>query len=469
MRERSASARVLCDGEETVHIDGMVPPSPVAAAPSNDVAPATARTRRVVLAMLVLAYTFNFLDRQILSILKEPIKQELGLTDTQLGLMGGLAFALLYSTLAVPIAWLADRMSRTWILTAALAVWSGFTMLCGAATGFWSLFLSRVGVGFGEAGGVAPAYSLVSDYFPREQRARALAVYSFGIPLGSALGLLFGGLIAAYIDWRWAFFLVGGAGVLFAPLFKLAVKDPVRGALDGAAETAAAAAPPLIAPPLMAPPFMAVVRTLLPKPTFWLLAFGASSASVCGYGVAFWLPSFFERSLGLDLAQRSIFYALIQLIGGTAGIWLGGVIADRLGARNRGAYALTPAICFLVALPIFLLAMNSSSLVWAFLLFLVPTGLNLAWLGPVVTAVQHLTPASMRSTTSALFLLVNNLFGIAVGLWLFGFLSDLLAPVHGNESMRWAIYYGSSFWVLAALLLWLASKRLGREWVDEAA
>jgi sugar phosphate permease len=427
--------------------------------------PKSERYRYVVLAMLILAYTFNFLDRQILGILKEPIKAELGLTDTQLGLMGGLAFAMLYSTLAVPIACLADRTSRTWIMTVALALWSGFTMVCGLASGFWSLFLARVGVGFGEAGGVAPAYSLVSDYFPKAQRARALAAYSFGIPVGSAAGILFGGLMAAYVNWRWAFFVVGGAGVLLAPIFKLVVRDPVRGAFDTPAPAAAGADAPAAA----APSFGAVVRTVLPKPTFWLLALGAACSSVCGYGVAFWLPSFFMRSLGLTLAQTSVYYGLIQLIGGVAGIWLGGTIADRLGAKNRGAYALTPAVAFLVGLPLFLLAMNTSSLVGAFLLFLIPTGLNLAWLGPVVTAVQHLAPATMRSTTSSLFLLVNNLFGIAVGLWIFGYLSDRLAPAYGAESMRYALYYGLSFYVLASVLLFFAARRLPRDWVDASA
>ncbi|GAB1340935.1 spinster family MFS transporter [Gemmatimonas sp.] len=419
----------------------------------------SSRYRYLVLGMLMLSYTFNFLDRQILGILKEPIKRDLGLSDTELGLMGGLAFALLYTTLAVPIAWLADRVSRTWIITTALALWSGFTMVCGTATGFWSLFLARAGVGLGEAGGVAPAYSLVSDYFPREQRARAIAAYSFGIPLGNSLGTLFGGLLAAFVDWRFAFLAVGGAGVLLAPVFKLVVKDPVRGAFDGA--TAAV--------PVVAPRFGAVVRTVLPNPTFWLLAIGAACASVCGYGVAFWLPSFFIRSLGLSLAETSVFYGVIQLVGGLAGIWLGGALSDRLGAKSRGAYAYVPACCFLAGLPLFFLAMNADRLWAAWLLFLVPTGLNLTWLGPVVTAVQHLAPANMRSTTSALFLLVNNLFGIAVGLWIFGFLSDLLAPQYGAESMRYAIYYGMSFYVLAATLLYTASRRLPRDWVTAAA
>jgi MFS family permease len=420
---------------------------------SSDVKPGY---RYVVLAMLILAYTFNFLDRQILGILKEPIKNELHLTDTELGLMGGLAFAALYTTLGVPIAWLADRFSRTWIMTAALTVWSGFTMACGLAGGFWSLFLCRMGVGVGEAGGVPPAYSLLADYFPKHQRARALAAYSFGIPLGTALGVLFGGLIAAYVDWRMAFVVVGAAGVLLAPLFKLVVRDPPRGGLDAVAG----------APPAKVPGFGAVLATVLPKPSFWLLAFGAACSSVCGYGVAFWLPSFFIRSLHLNLVETSIYYSAIAFFGGVAGIWLGGFLGDKFGGKSKGAYALAPAICFLIALPCFFLAMNTKAMVGAFLLFLIPTGLNLAWLGPVVTAVQHLAPAAMRSTTSALFLLINNLLGIAVGYWFFGFVSDRLAPTYGAESMRYAIYWGLAFYLGAAALLTLASTRLKKDWVE---
>jgi MFS family permease len=418
------------------------------------------RYRYVVLAMLILAYTFNFLDRQILGILAGSIKADLHLTDTQLGLMGGVAFAALYTTLGVPIAWLADRVSRTWIMTVALTLWSGFTMACGFAGGFWSLFLSRMGVGVGEAGGVAPAYSLISDYFPKSQRARALAVYSFGIPLGTALGVLFGGLIAAYVNWRYAFIVVGAAGVLLAPIFKWVVKDPPRGGMDRAPGEAA----PLEAP--KAPAFGAVLAVILPKPSFWLLAFGAACSSICGYGVAFWLPTFFQRSFGLSLTERALFYSALSLFGGVAGIWLGGFLADRFGARNKAAYALAPAICFLVALPCFLLAMNVNSMVLAFLLFLIPTGLNLAWLGPVIAAVQHLAPASMRTTVSALFLLINNLLGLAVGLWFFGYVSDLLAPRYGAESMRHALYFGLGFYVASAALLIIASRRLKRDWVD---
>jgi MFS family permease len=428
-----------------------------------------ANYRYVVLAMLILAYTFNFLDRQILGILAKPIKEEFNLTDGQFGLMGGLAFALLYTTLAIPIAWLADRFSRVWIMTAALTLWSGFTAMCGFVGGFGQLFLARMGVGIGEAGGVAPAYSLISDYFPKHQRARALAAYAFGIPLGTAAGTLVGGLLAVHFGWRTAFMVVGALGVLLAPLFRLIVRDPPRGGADRVAEA------PVVAPAPPAP-LGQVVRLLAAKPSFWLLALGAASSSVCGYGVAAWLPSFFMRSLGLTLAQTAWYYSGIAFFGGVLGIWMGGAIADRLGAKSKAAYPLTPAIAFLISVPCFLLAMNSGSLVsglsaqaslaLAFVIFLIPTGLNLAWLGPITAAVQHLAPAPMRTTASALFLLINNLLGIAVGVYYFGLVSDLLKPTFGAESLRWAIYTGMGFYLMAAVLFGLASRRLARDWVE---
>jgi MFS family permease len=428
-----------------------------------------ARYRYVVLSMLILVYTLNFLDRQILGILAKPIKEEFGLSDGQFGLMSGLAFALLYTTLAIPIAWLADRFSRVWIMTAALTLWSGFTALCGFAGGFSQLFLARMGVGIGEAGGVAPAYSMLADYFPKHQRARALAAYAFGIPLGTAVGTLVGGLLAVHFGWRTAFIVVGLIGVALAPIFRLIVRDPRRGGADMAAgDTTTVQAP--------AAPLREVVRVLARKPSFWLLSFGAASSSVCGYGVALWLPSFFMRSLGLTLSQTAWYYSGIAFFGGLMGIWLGGAVADRLGAKSKAGYPLTPAVAFLISVPCFLLAMNSGSLVGglggnaslalAFAIFLIPTGLNLAWLGPITAAVQHLAPAPMRTTASALFLLINNLLGIAVGTYYFGLVSDLLKPTFGQESLRWSIYTGMGFYLVAALLFFLASRRLAKDWVE---
>ncbi len=423
----------------------------------------TKRYRYYVLAILVLVYTMNFLDRQILGILAGPIKKELGLTDGQLGLMGGLAFALLYSTLGVPIAYLADRSSRRRIMAWALGIWSGFTALCGLAGNFWQLFLCRVGVGVGEAGGVAPAYSMISDYFPKEQRARALSVYSLGIPVGSACGILFGGLIAASIDWRAAFIIVGLAGMVLAPIFRYTVRDPKRGGYDAAPT----AEKPGLAPATSAPArFGEVFRIVSRKPTFYLLAFGAAMSSVCGYGIAFWLPSFFSRSYSLTLKETAIFYAIITFIGGCLGILGGGFIADRVGKKSKAYYPLIPAVAFTIALPCFFFAVNTTSLAVAFPLFLIPTALNLMWLGPILASVQHLVPGHMRTTASAMFLLINNLLGIAVGYYYFGAVSDALRPAYGDESLRYAIYSGLGFYVLAATLFVIASRKIKKDWVD---
>lgn len=434
-------------------MDSQTPDVPAKTSPSP---PAN---RHVVLGVLVLVYTLNYLDRQILGILAGPIKKELVLTDSQLGVMGGLSFALLYSTMGVPIAWLADRKSRSWIMTVCLAAWSFFTAICGFAGSFWHLFLARIGVGVGEAGGAAPAYSLISDYFPKAQRGRALATYSLGIPIGSGLGVLLGGLIAASIGWRAAFMLVGGAGVLLAPIFKLVVADPVRGGLDHDPAAEATAKP-------KGATFGEVLRTVLPKSSFWLLALGAAASSICGYGVAFWLPSFFQRSLHLTLVQTAWFYGAINVLGGVLGIVGGGALADALGKRSPANYPRIPAVAFLIAMPLFFAAINTRSLPLSFVLFVIPTGLNLAWLGPVISAVQQLAPAQMRSTVSALFLLVNNLLGIAVGYYYFGAMSDFLRPMFGEESLRYAIYTGGAFYLLSSTLLLFASRTLPRDWVE---
>lgn len=411
------------------------------------------RGRWLMLFMLFVVYAVNFLDRQILSILKEPIAAELGLNDEQLGLMGGLAFALLYTTLAVPAAWLADRTSRVWIITGALTLWSGFTALCGLATNFWQLFAARMGVGVGEAGGVAPAYSLIADYFPPRLRARAMAIFSFGIPVGSACGVLAGGLLAAHVDWRWAFFAMGAGGLLLAPLFRLVVKEPVRTRPDAAASESMR--------------FGAVVRLAASKSSFWLMSLGTACASMVGYGIMYWMPTFLARSLGMDLVSRSWLFAGILLIGGVVGMTLGGLLADRLGAKHKSAYALVPAVAFLASAALYLLGVMAQTPVQAFLLFLAPQALGLVWLGPVVAAVQHLGPASSRSLMSSLFLLVNNLIGIALGTYAFGKLSELLKPHYGAESIRYAFLYALSFYVVAAGLLILAAGRLKQDWVEE--
>jgi len=409
--------------------------------------------RRLVLAMLVLVYTFNFIDRQIVGILAVPIKADLGLTDTQLGLMGGLAFALFYTALGIPIALLADRSNRTTIMTVALVTWSAMTAVCGYAQNFWQLFLARLGVGVGEAGGVAPAYSLVADYFPPHQRARALGVYSFGVPIGSALGIVFGGFIAHHVDWRTAFIVVGAAGVVIAPVFKWVVREPVRGRHDaqGGAGTTVGLGE--------------VLRVLAGKPAFWGLSLGAAASSMIGYGLFFWLPSFFVRSHGMSLLDASAYFGAILLVGGIAGIWMGGWAADRFGAVRRRAYAIIPAVAFLATVPFYVGAVTSSSLVASFALFLIPTALGLAWLGPVLSAIQHVVPPGMRATASAIFLFVNNLIGLGLGTVALGALSDALALHYGADSLRYAILAGTAFYLVAAALFLLSARRLEKDWI----
>lgn len=407
------------------------------------------------MAMLVLVYTLNFVDRQIVGILAVPIKAELGLSDTQLGLMGGLAFALFYTALGIPVAVWADRGNRTWIMTLALTVWSAMTALCGLAQNFWQLFLARMGVGVGEAGGVAPAYSLIADYFPARERARALAIYSFGIPIGSALGIGLGGIIASQVDWRFAFVVVGVAGVLLAPLFKRVVKEPPRGALDPGATVLPAT-------------FGQTVSALAAKPSFWLISLGAACSSMIGYALFFWLPSLFVRSFGLSILDASLFYAAVLLVGGIAGIWLGGVLADRLGESRRAAYALIPAAAFLVCAPLYGLAIVSEALPVVFLLMLIPTALSLAWLGPVLSTIQHLVAAGMRATASAIFLFVINLVGLGVGTWLIGAGSDYLQQQFGAESLRYSILAGTIFYLAASLFFLLAAGHLKRDWHEPA-
>jgi MFS family permease len=407
---------------------------------------------RYALALLLLVYTFNFIDRIILGILVPPIKAELHLTDTDLGLLGGTAFALFYTALGVPIGWLADRFNRVWIMTIALALWSAFSGASGLAQNFLQLFWARLGVGIGEAGGVAPAYSLISDYFPSPRRARALAVYSFGIPIGSAAGLLFGGLVASRVNWRAAFLVVGALGLLLAPLFRLAMHEPVRGGLDIPASVARPAA------------LRDVVGMLARKTSFWCLAFGGASSSIMGYGALFWLPSFFVRSYHYTLVQVSWYLGALILVGGVSGIWLGGWLADRLGARSRAAYAWVPAIAFVLCVPLYVLGVLAPPSHLALLIFLVPFALALAWLGPTLSAIQHLLPADMRALASSLFLFINNLVGLGLGTLVIGRLSDHFTARYGSESLRYAILSGTSFYLIGAVLFALAARRLAREW-----
>ena len=409
------------------------------------------RRASLVLAILLIAYIFNYLDRQILGILAGPIISDLHLSDTQFGILSGPPFALLYSVLGIPFAYLADRTSRSRVIAMALAFWSAFTGLCGTATSFWHFFVFRMGVGIGEAGGVAPSYALIADYFEPRRRARALAIFSLGVPIGLALGTLLGAYIAHAISWRAAFFVMGVAGVLLAPILLSIVRDPVR--MRSAS----------------APSIAQVFPMLARKPVFWLLAFAASSSSLCGYGLAVWTPSVLERSFGMGLVARGQFLASLLLIGGCTGVFAGGWLADRLGAIDRGWYARLPAIAWAITAPTFAIGLLAPNLVLAWLFLLIPNALNILWLGPVVTAVQHLVPNQMRATASASFLLINNLIGLGVGPFLIGRLSDALKHSYGAEALRYAAVACTLFYLIAALLMLLCVPRLRANWVNDSA
>ena len=400
----------------------------------------------LVLAMLLIVYTFNFLDRQILSILAQPIKAELGFTDTQMGALGGLAFAIFYSTLAIPLGLIADRKGRSGVIAISLVVWSGFTALCGIAGNFMQMFLYRLGVGVGEAGGVAPSYALISEYFPPEKRSRAIAIYSLGIPLGTALGAFFGAWIAQAVNWRAAFLALGVAGILFALPFRWLVREPAR-VVDHDA-----------------PPPGAVFRHLASQPAFWMMSFGAGMGSMCGYGIAFWLPALLQRNMQLDLLQTGQFLGAQVLIAGGAGVLLGGFLADWLGKNDKAFFTRVPAIAYLLGVPLYALAFTAQTPTAAFLALLAPSALAYIWIGPVVTAVQHLVGPRERATASACFLLINNGIGLGLGALVMGWLSDTLSATHGENALRMALTWSLAGYVIAAVLMLLAAPHLRKAW-----
>jgi len=400
--------------------------------------------------LLVAAYIFNFLDRQILGILAQPIKADLHLSDSEFGAIGGLAFALLFSVLGLPLAALADRTSRSAVVAASLAVWSGFTALCGTAAGFTQLFLYRLGVGVGEAGGVPSSVALIADYFPPERRARAMAIFYLGVPLGLASGTLIGAYIAHAVNWRAAFLVMGLAGLILSPFLRFFIRDLPR----QASETPE--------------PLSAALPSLARRPAFWLLALASSASSLTGYGLALWTPSVLQRSFGLDLLSTGNFLASLLLIGGCAGVFTGGWFADRLGTMDRGWYARLPALAWLITAPAFALGLLAPNLWIAWPLLLIANALNILWLGPVTTAVQHLVQRPSRATAAGCFLLVNNLIGLGAGPLLMGGLSDMLKSAYGADSLRYAAVACTLSYVVAALLMLLSIKSLRASWIDDA-
>ncbi|MDX9998288.1 MAG: MFS transporter [Phenylobacterium sp.] len=467
-----------------------------AAASDTGIAPQPPGYRKYAMGLLLAIYMVNFLDRQVVNILAEPIKNDLKLTDTQIGMMGGLAFAIFYTFLGVPIARLAERKNRPMIIGTAVAIWSGMTALCGIAQNFFQLILFRVGVGVGEAGCTPPAHSLITDYVPKEKRASALAFYSMGTPLGGLLGLIMGGLIADAYGWRAAFFVAGVPGILFALLAFFTLKEPRKQLSEEFKRTQAAQ-----------PTFGETMKVLATKRTFWFISFAAAIKAFIGYGHAPFTASFFLRNhteevaelasffgatLGFNLQSLGFLSLALGLMSGTAGAagsLLGGWLADKFGAKDLRAYMVAPAIASLLTIPIYITAVTVDSAVLALCILVINGLLGTIWYGPVYGTAQSIVPPQMRATTAAILLFIINLIGLGLGPVAVGALSDAIASFrlnevglsveacrtlgadaalatraacaeHVGEGVRWALIVSTLFGVLAFAFFWIARRTI---------
>jgi MFS family permease len=446
------------------------PPAAKPAIPTEGATPFSKGYTRYAMWLLLGIYIINFLDRQVINILAEPIKEELLLADWQLGLMSGLAFAIFYTVLGIPIARLAERKNRPVIIGTAVAVWSGFTALCATATNFWQLIIYRIGVGVGEAGCTPPAHSLISDYVPKEKRASALAFYSMGTPIGALLGLVMGGLVADAYGWRAAFLVAGIPGLLFAVLAIFTLKEPRRIMAQHAQQVAAASAT-----------FGETMAYLAKRKTFWFIAYAAAVKAFIGYGHAPFTASFFLRNHTEEVASLAASFGLgpvgflglalglISGISGAIGAWIGGVIADKFGKNDLRAYMVTPAIASLITIPVYIFAVTVDSAAIGLFTLAINGFLGTLWYGPVYGTAQSVVPPHMRATTSAILLFVINLIGLGLGPLGVGILSDWLnlgLGLGSAEGVRWALIISASVGVVAFACFWLARRTIREDTVS---
>ena len=405
--------------------------------------------RKYVLTLLMVVYVFNFIDRQILVILQESIKADMGLSDSQLALLSGFSFAIFYVTCGIPIARWADRANRVNIVAASLAVWSLMTALCGMVSGFTQLLMARIGVGIGEAGASPPSHSIISDYFPFENRGRALSIYSMGIYIGILIGFLAGGWINEFFGWRVAFLVVGLPGVLLAVVVRITLREPIRGMSDSAPVSDSGQLP-----------LFSAVRQLWALRSFRYASLGAAFNAFVGYGGLNFMPSFVIRLHQMPVGQVGTYLALIVGFGGAIGAYAGGQISDRLGHRDARWYYWVPGVGTLLAailMPIVVLT-DSLNLLWT--VFFVNNVSLALFLAPTIAMAHNLVGPKRRALASAMIYFVLNIIGLGLGPLTVGIISDLLMPTVGAESLRWAMLIVSQVALLGAGFYFLAARHL---------
>lgn len=402
---------------------------------------------RYVLLLLTGVYTFNFIDRQILVILQDPIKAELGLSDTQLGLLTGFAFAVLYVVLGIPVARWADTGSRKKIIAISLAVWSAMTALSGLAQSYVQLLLARIGVGIGEAGGSPPSHALISDYYPPEKRASALAVYSMGIYIGIFVGFVVGGIIAEAYGWRTAFYAVGIPGLIYALLVYFTVREVPKGQMDTQALEAENKAS-----------FAEVLQILFSKKTFMFLALATGLHTFGLYGVGNFYAPFLSRVFEMDTRAVGINMGLAIGFGGIIGTFAGGYFADRLRKIDLRWYLWISIIVNLLNIPVAYFLFYAQSPQVALVSLFISNLFTTVYMGPSLAVTHSLVPANMRALASAVLFFVLNFIGLGLGPLTIGILSDYFEPQYGVDSLRYAFSFTFITWVLSILCFYLASR-----------
>jgi len=417
--------------------------------------------RTFVLILLTIVYGFNFIDRQIVGILAPFIQEDLSLTNTELGLLIGLAFAVFYTTVAIPIAWLADRYNRVNILSIALATWSGFTALTGLATNFVQIGLARMGVGIGEAGGSPPSHSIISDMYPKEERASALGVYAMGIPIGvMAAYFVTAALIGTSSDdvnWREIFVFLGVSGILLAIIVKLVIREPVRGAMEFNDQRE-----------ITKPPFVESLKTLLRIPAWWAMCFGIAFGSFVSYSKsAFHTKYLVTLDPSFDFQTLVIILGVINGITYAGGAFFGARLADKWGKRDIRAYGWLPAISITLCLPIGIAAWWSPTVEMNLIFtsfFLLFMGI---YLGPSFAIAQTLAPIHMRAMSTALFFFILNMIGLGLGPSISGWMIDLYNANYGNvESIRYAMTVTSLMFIPSIISFLIVARKLPKDWAD---